>query len=88
MHYVTENENGRIYIKKFAIEKLVYNYIKNNAPQLKCYYVNYDQSVITIFLTEQAGISASRIEKIQTTLRNYLGNDLGLYVEKINVKLG
>ncbi len=88
MHYVKENENGRIYIKKFAIEKLVYNYIMENAPKLKCYYVNYDQSVITIYLHEQASTSAVAIEKIQTTLRHYLGDDLGLYVEKINVKLG
>ncbi len=88
MHYVKENENGRIYIKKFAIEKLVYNYIKNNTSKLKCYYVTYDQSVITIYLHEQASTSAVAIDKIQTNLRRYLGDDLGIYVEKINVKLG
>ncbi len=88
MHFVKENDNGRIYIKKFALEKLVHKLFNENANKLKCYYVTYDQSVITIYLHNQAGINVATLEDVQKRLRTYLHNELGLYVEKVNVNLG
>ncbi len=88
MHFVQSNENGRIYIKKFAIEKLVYKLFNDNAKKLSCYYVTYDQSVITIYLHEQAGVDIEALENIQVNIRKFLRNELGLYVEKVNINLG
>lgn len=88
MHFVENNEAGRIYIKSFEIEKLVYKYIKENNKELDCYYVSYDKSVITIFLKEQSTVEVTKLYEIQEVLKRYLANDLGLYVEKINIKLG
>ncbi len=88
MHFVQSNENGRIYIKRFAIEKLIYNVFNDNEKELSCYYVTYDQSVITIYLHEQAGVDIEALENIQVNLRDFLRNELGLYVEKVNINLG
>lgn len=88
MHFVQSNENGRIYIKRFAIEKFIYNFFNDNEEKLSCYYVTYDQSVITIYLHEQAGVSIEALGNIQVRIRKLLREDLGLYVEKVNINLG
>ncbi len=37
---IASNENGRIYINKFEVEKLIYKFINKNFPKVKCYKVS------------------------------------------------
>ncbi len=88
MHFVKSNQDGRVYIRKFEIEKIVYFYMKDNEQKLRCYFVEYDESQITMHIKEQSSINIKSLHRIQDELQKYLADMLGLYVDKIIIKLG
>ncbi len=84
---IANNENGRIYISNFQIEKLVYNKIRQEYPLINCYRVRYDQSVLTLYIHPDNSFNAERSNKIQKDAKAIFRDSYGVYVEKVDLIL-
>lgn len=88
MSLISTNKHGRIYIDLFQIRKLMYNYIQNNYQYLQCYKVDYKEGQVDIYLNGQQDISVKEIKNLQKEGIMLIRDNLGLYVENINIILG
>ena len=87
MHLIENNKNGRILINTSQIEILVYEYILEMIPNVNCYAVSYDESVINVYLKDISKADYKKISEAQEFSIVRIREYLGLYVEKINMHI-
>ena len=87
MHLIENNKSGRILIKSSQIEVLVYEYITDLVPNVNCYAVSYDESVINVYLKDISNADFKKLSEAQEFSIIRIREILGLYVEKINMHI-
>ena len=87
MHLIKNNKRGRIIIKTSQIEVLVYEYITDLVPNVNCYAVSYDESVINVYLKDISNADFKKLSEAQEFSIVRIREVLGLYVEKINMHI-
>lgn len=83
---ITSNENGRIYINKFEVEKLIYKFINKNFPKVKCYKVSYQEALMIIYIEEKDEITEKISDELIEMLILDLNNTYGIYIENIEIR--
>lgn len=87
MHLIDNNINGRIYISKFEIEKQVYLFLNANFSDINCYVVKYCDDVITLNIKKVSGLRFERINVVQAQTLDYIKNNMGIYISRIDVEI-
>lgn len=84
---IANNENGRIYVNRFSIERLVYQIILEDYPGLDCYAVDYEQGELTLHLNKSASYDSTVIETVINKAKTIFNDKYGIYIERVNVIL-
>lgn len=87
MHLIDNNKNGRVYISKFEVEKQVYLFLKDNFSDINCYVVKYCDDVITLNIKKVSGLRFERINMVQENTLDYVKNNMGIYINHIDVDI-
>lgn len=88
MKLIDSNTNGRIYISKLSIKKIVFMFLENNYPQINVYNISLINECILIEIHENCVFAVDEIIKIQDEGRKLLSSRLGIYIENININVG
>ena len=87
MILINRNELGRIYVRKFEIEKIVYLFLKDYYPSLKCYDVSYHDNKLAIFVKKTNTKEQVQLEVFQEEAESFLKKAMGLYIKEININI-
>ncbi len=86
MVLIGRTDKGRIFVKEFEIEKIVYLFVKEFYPQFKCYAVDYTDSILNLYIHNKA-LPYSVIEQFQNEIQTYFQDKMGIYFKLINVNV-
>lgn len=87
MQLINNNENGRIYIKKFEIEKLTYLFVLANFEFINCYLVKHEDNNIILYIKNLEEVEYEQLKEVQEKTLEFLENNVGIYINRIDVEI-
>lgn len=87
MVLIDRTQKGRILVRDFEIEKIVYLFLKEFYPQFKCYSVDYTDSILNIYVRNVSDVDFDQLDRCQAEAQNYFQEKMGIYFKLINLNI-